>query len=106
MKLKVDKTIDGGSYKVIVVAVSFTPDESSKISKFGSPLISIAPRTFFNGRSTLRALPIHTINHSFVFDKEEEADQFVTNIKERIQSAMEELRGKEDKFTEEKEYEI
>lgn len=106
MKLKIDKTIENGSYTVMIVALSFTAEESSKISKFGSPLIPIAPKTVFNGHDIVHSLPVHTINHAFVFRKEEEADKFVTDIKQRIKDAMEELRMKEDKFTDKKEYEL
>lgn len=106
MILKIDKKIEGGSYRVEIAALSFTPEEQQKITTFGSPLISIAPKNFFNGNTFLTSLPIHIINHSFTFNDEAIADKFVIDIKQRIKDGMNELRSKKDGFTEEKEYEL
>lgn len=109
MKLKISKKIENGSYKVDIEVINFTQEEQSKISKFGSPAISIAPKSILRGYPVSRSisvLPIHSINNTFTFSEEEEADKFVDDMAKRIQEAMDKLRKKEDNFSAQKEYEL
>lgn len=108
MKLKINKKIEAGIYKVDISVDNFTPKEQLQISKFGSPKILLSPQSIVRPHpfSPITSLPIHSINHSFVFNNEQSADSFVNIMTDRIKTALEELRKKEDNFTEIKEYEL
>src|SRR3989338_2113366 len=106
MKLKIEKKLEGGVYKVEVHASSFTTDEIQKMSKFGSPTISILPLTTWHAGSLVNRLPVHALGNTFQFDKEEKADKFVSDMQARVKAAMEELRSKTEKFTVNQEYEL
>src|SRR3989338_9041156 len=106
MKLVIDQRLDGGVYKVKIAVSDFTASEQEKISKFGSPIISVSPQHIWTGRENIRTLPIHALGHTFTFDDEEKADKFVADMQTRIKDAIETLRSKEDKFTDRKEYEL
>ena len=102
MKLKIEKKIEGGIYKVEIVASAFSAEEIKKMSTFGSPNISVMPESAWHAGNYVSAVPVHALGHTFQFGTEDQADNFVVNMRSRIATAMSELRSKTDKFTEKK----
>jgi len=106
MKLKIEKILTDGNYMVHVETLDFNLDEKNKISKFGSPLIALEPKFVNTPRGRRGEVPVHAISYNFNFDNEGDADNFVNIITDRIKQAMNDLRAKEDRFTNTSEYDI
>jgi hypothetical protein len=111
MKLKIEKKLADGSYTVDVETLQFSADEQNRIEKFGSPMVSLEPKIVTvrrpaGGFVTLTSIAIHALNHTFNFNNENEAEDFVRQMTDRIRTAITELKNKRDDFTGEKEYEF
>ena len=111
MKLRIEKKLEDGEYRIDIETSAFTQDEQQKIDKFGSPVVSLDPKHVFerNNQGTFiiqTSLPIHAFNHSFTFKVEHEAEVFVQSMTDRIREAITDLKSRTDHFTGENEYEF
>lgn len=106
MKLSIHKTLDAGRYRVYVQVSDLTTEETAQMRKFGSPEISIKPKTTIFNWETVSSLPLHAISHNFEFESEALASQFIDEMKSRIKEAISILKNRKDNFTNVEEYEL
>lgn len=106
MKFKFQKEVKGGDYYVKIALVEILPAEKEKIIKFGAPLVSLEPQRYFDGRRHFREFPLHEFGHDFKFDNEEAANKFVSEMTNRIKSAVDTLNSMKDNFSKEEEHEF
>lgn len=106
MKLSIDKKIKNGKYYIEIAVSELTDEERNKITKFGSPEISIEPRRAFYRGKVVEYLPLHDFNQTFIFENVTEANQFERLIRIRIRQALVHLRSLKDNFSKEQQYEL
>jgi hypothetical protein len=101
MKVKVNRKLSEGQYRVNFEVGSFTPDELQKMDSFGVPLISLAwggvgnqPRT--SGQIALTQI---TAIYNASFNNEEDAKKYEATVLAQIRAAVERLRSSQDKFS-------
>lgn len=99
MKLVIEKNLNSGKYSVTIKISEYTEDEIVRLRKFGSPPISILPRqVYFDGKFTSQ-IPLTDMDLTFTFDAEQQANDFVDIIKDRVITAVTLLKNRTDKFS-------
>lgn len=109
MKLNVKQELRDGKYTVYLSISEILPTEREKIQKFGSPQISLEPKRVLITRPEpkfVTTLPLHEINHPFIFNTEAEARSFLAVMKSRIAAGISSLKLRNDTFTKEETYEF
>lgn len=99
MRLVIEKKLNSGKYNVSISVSDYTEDEIDRLSKYGSPFISIEPRSAYFNRQYTNAIPITDLNMTFTFEEEQQATNFSDNIKQRISKAISQLKARTDKFS-------
>lgn len=99
MTFKITKSIEGGIYSVTLVLDTMEPSEESKISKFGPPIIDIAPVRMFRFGAWSNDLPVTLLPQTFKFEDKDEANEFYRNIKEKILETVSKFKRIEDNFS-------
>lgn len=89
-----------------VSVIDILPEEKEQILKFGSPLISLAPKSIWYQKGIAKEIPLHDFSPVFVFAEEDEANEYVKIIKGRIIDAVKQLKNRKDNFSKKEEYEI
>ena len=109
MKYKIVKRLEGGRYYVQITALEFTAEEREKITRFGSPRVSLAPKTVTrrtpSGLRSAVSLELQDLADTFAFSVEEQATVFADEMNERIRSAVAQLKSYKDQFSNDQEYE-
>ena len=106
MKIEIDKNIKEGKYSESVSILEILPQEREQILKFGSPVISLEPRSAWYQRDIVKKIPLHDFKPVFSFSSEEEANEYIRIIKERIIDAVKQLKNRKDNFSKKEEYEL
>ena len=99
MKIKVNRQLNQGKFRVNFEVSDFTSEELSKMASFGVPLIEMIFQAR-NGPMTAR-IPINQINptHEAVFPTFETAKEYEEKVFAQIRSSMERLRQSKDDFS-------
>ena len=99
MKVKVNRALSQGKYRINFEVGGFTSDELSKMASFGVPTISMK---WMNG-TTLTTSPIglNQISNGLeaVFPSEELAKQYEDQVLTQIRNSMQSLRERNDGFS-------
>lgn len=113
MKLVIDKKLVNNNYEVTISIADIQPEEDELFSDFGKPSINIGGEYILSGQTT----PEATVGDSYkyiptdfpitkVFTKaqygvnaEKVANAFADTVKERVQTAITDLKAKQDIFT-------
>lgn len=106
MKFSFNKEVRKGSYFVKISLTELSQSEKDKIIKFGAPSIDLSPEQYYDGRRHHHELPLSILDHNFAFDTEDEANDFLESMKNRIKDAVDNLNSLEDNFTKEEEHEF
>jgi hypothetical protein len=106
MKLKVNRLLSQGEYKVNFEVSDFSPEELSKMSSFGIPPIRLKLTTASG--TTSRYVGLNQINKNLEarFPEEELAKQYEAEVKAQISRALEGLRQRKDEFSSSEEVDI
>lgn len=100
MRLIIDKKLQGGKYSVHIKVIDLNADELDRIQKFGSPMVSLSPQSYYTAQGYLRfEIALHAFDHVFEFDSEQSAVSFVESMRKRITEANEKLKNKKDSFS-------
>jgi hypothetical protein len=99
MKLKVNRQLSGGQYRVKFEVSDFSPEEVSKMSSFGVPLIQV--RVVGVQGQTSVGVPLTNLNNvkDAVFNSEQDAKNYELQITEQIRNALLRIRNSKDEFS-------
>lgn len=106
MKLKVNRLLSQGTYRVSFEVSDFSPEELSKMSSFGIPTIALKLRS--QTGLVNRTVGLNQINKNMEawFPEEELAKQYEAQVKAQISAALEGLRQLRDDFSSSEEVDI
>lgn len=100
MKIRVNKSVTGGRYRISFQATEFTEQERAQFSKFGIPtvvlLIGSEDTSLYKYQAPVTGLKD---DHAAVFKTPEAAKAYETKIVNDIREAVEKVRGRRDDFT-------
>lgn len=99
MKLKVKKSLVRGEYHLNFQTVGFNEEETEKINKFGSPKIDFSSDGL--GEHGIEKLDIY-----LKADSQQEANELIERIQNKIKEKLGELLSKIDNFSGEEVIEI
>lgn len=99
MKVKVNRQLTGGLYRVSFEVGEFTADEIKKMGSFGVPTIQMqytSPQGTFGTQQ-----PINQINNmaAAVFRTEDQAKEYEAGVINQLRMAIQQIRERQDKFT-------
>ena len=99
MKIKVNRVLSQGSFRINFEVSDFTSDEYAKMASFGIPMISM--RLSHGGASTVTAIPINQITKSIEasFSSQEAAKQYEDQVLTQLRNSMIRLRDLKDDFS-------
>jgi hypothetical protein len=106
MKVKVNRLLNAGKYRVNFEVSDFTPEELAKMSSFGVPGIDLK---LSSATATVGSrIPLNQINKSMeaVFVTPELATAYVEGVLTQIKASMQRLRESKDVFTSSLEVEL
>lgn len=106
MKIHVHKTLKTARFYLTITATSFTQEEKEKMSTFGSPFVSIAPKKMLYHNQWVDQLPLYDFTVTCDFASQAEADQYLIEIKERLKNSVSSLRSMQDTYSDKEEHEF
>jgi 5-hydroxyisourate hydrolase-like protein (transthyretin family) len=106
MKLKVNRQLSAGQYRVKFEVSDFSPEEVSKMSSFGVPSVQVRVNTS-QGQTNLvvQLTKLNSVNDG-VFNTEQEALSYERQVTEQIQAAILRIRNSKDEFTSTREVDL
>lgn len=92
MRLRIKKLLRGGEYFVSFENVDFNQEETEKIEKFGMPTVDFSS-------DGLGSHSLNEIDLSLKAESAGEAEEMVSNIRQKVKDTLTELLAQVDNFT-------
>lgn len=99
MKVKVNRRLNAGLYRINFEVSDFTPEEVAKMASFGIPQIKVS---FSAGTGLVPTeVALNALNNRIeaAFPTEEQAKKYEEGVLGQIQAAMKRLRDSQDGFS-------